>query len=387
MDGFMTNTYGDIPDNARAKPYYPMCEHVWRFYKKVGWEYLDYSLEKFPDIMYDLFKHRLDETIATAKDVIDGKIKNPEQTIAYMLFPPSVTIRTDLQQGVLKLLYGDSCDASFVMLHDMNGEIYSLLNAHIENGIPVDWFLVNPNDEVLKRKHLKLGYQLKDIPVKIKDMSKISRNIVNILKDIRNERMPQWADSIYHCVSVIGCAATNALLCTTNYETWTSLWDGMSSKSYYKRPDSLWKFFPSPPMLSTMSYLGRSDFALKMVGLTHRNNLNILGIEGDIFAYFDRELPEVTEYIRETYEKMIHLPRSTLEAQPPNLKDKDVMKNERFDWNYPDERIVKPEDLEFSIDEMMDGVYLNIDHEFPNDEKVDKSKIISTGLGRNTKFF
>ena len=382
----MTHTYGEIPDEARAKPFYPLGEHLWRLYQKVGWSYLDYSLEKFPAVIYDLMKRRLDETIMTAREVLSGKIPNPSAVLAYMLYPPTVTIRTDLQQGVMKLMYGESCDVSFVALHDNNAEIYALLNAHCEDGIPVDWWIIGPDDELLERRHLKLGLKLKDIPVKIKNLKKAGYKVIDVLNDVRNERTPQWMNSTYHAAVAIGCAATNMLNCTTNYELWGAVWDGVSAKSYYKTPDDLWVFLPTPPLISTLTLMGRSEMTLKMIGLTHRAKLNILGVEREIYDYFERELPETTEYIRETYQSRIWLPKSTLNCQPPDLMDKKTFKNEEFDWQY-EGRNINPEDLKLSIDEILEGVFLDVDHEYPIDQKVDESKIFSMGLGRTTKFF
>lgn len=381
----MEHTYGDIPDDARAKPFYPMGEHLWKFYKKVGWSYLDYSLDKFPEVTYDLLRQRLDETIMTAKDVIAGKIEDPSATLAYMLYPPTTTIRADLQQGVMKLIYGESCDVSFVALHDLTAEVVAILNAHCEDGIPVDWWIIGQNDELLDRRHLKLGMKLKNIPVKIKKLKDSGMRILEVLKDIRNERTPQWNDSTYHAAVVIGCAGTNMTLCTTNYELWAAIWDGVSAKTIYKRPDDLWVFLPMPPMLQTMTYMGRESMTMKMIGLTHRAKLNILGVERKIYNWFKRELPETTEYIRDSYEKAVRLPKSTLECKPPNLKDKNVFENEQFEFHYEGEPIT-PADLELSIDEMLEGVFLNVDHEYPIDKKVDNSKIISMSLGRSNRF-
>ncbi|MHA1382833.1 MAG: hypothetical protein ACTSR3_03645, partial [Candidatus Helarchaeota archaeon] len=79
----------------------------------------------------------------------------------------------------------------------------------------------------------------------------------------------------------------------------------------------------------------------------------------------------------------IPLPWQTLECQPPNLKDKKVIQNEDFNFKFPNpEQFLKPSDLDLSLDEILNGVYLDVTHE--TKEKVTKDHIISQGIGRNT---
>jgi len=79
-----------------------------------------------------------------------------------MMFPPVIPLRADLTQGTMKLLYGDSLDMTFFALTDLDQELLFLLNGHMENGIPVDWWLIGPDDEVFERRHIKYGFKLKD---------------------------------------------------------------------------------------------------------------------------------------------------------------------------------------------------------------------------------
>ena len=167
-------------------------------YTQAGYGKFEEIMPIIPDIAYDFIKLRLDEAIMSAQDCINGKLKDPEKTMAYMLFPPITTVRCDLQQGLSKLLYGDSIDISFVIFYDLTGEIVFIFNGHCEDGIPIDWWLVGPDDEdVLERRHMKYGYKIKDIPTIAKGMEKSGDMLLGILQDIRNERSPQWASSTY----------------------------------------------------------------------------------------------------------------------------------------------------------------------------------------------
>ena len=67
----------------------------------------------------------------------------------------------------------------------------------------------------------------------------------------------------------------------------------------------------------------------------------------------------------------------------PNIKKKDL--NIKFDKKYPKGDKVKPDDLDLSFEEFIKGLYLDVDHTTPA-KKIDKSKIISIGVGRGTKF-
>ncbi|MHA1315888.1 MAG: hypothetical protein ACTSRB_18450, partial [Candidatus Helarchaeota archaeon] len=108
-------------------------------------------------------------------------------------------MRSDLQQGSMKLLYGESIDVSYVAVRDDTLEIQLILNGHLEDGIPVDWFVISETEDIMQRRHLKTGIKLKDIfkKSKKKDFISCGTAIRDILLDIRNERSPQWANSAY----------------------------------------------------------------------------------------------------------------------------------------------------------------------------------------------
>jgi len=59
--------------------------------------------------------------------------------------------------------------------------------------------------------------------------------------------------------------------------------------------------------------------------------------------------------------------------------------NENFDYIYPKGERITPEKLGLNYEEMLSGIYLNIDHTALLNDKIDSSKIISIGMGRNSK--
>ncbi len=127
------HTYGEIPDTYPGKQMFPLNKRLFQVYEVMGW---DHVISKFDEVAskftYDNFKFRLDSAIQTAKDVISRKIQNPDKTLGYTLFPPGGFMRSDLQQGSMKLLYGESVDVSYVGLRDDNLNVQIILNGHLD---------------------------------------------------------------------------------------------------------------------------------------------------------------------------------------------------------------------------------------------------------------
>ena len=137
----MKHTYAEIPDDVKAKPYLPLLINVWEVYQNYGWDRTLKFIYECQEGVYDFFETRLNEPIGTSKDLIEGKFTEDQakKVLSYILVIPSLTIRADLIQGTQKLIAGESTDITFISLDDMTGEIFCLLNGHLEDGIPVDW--------------------------------------------------------------------------------------------------------------------------------------------------------------------------------------------------------------------------------------------------------
>ncbi|MHA1752511.1 MAG: hypothetical protein ACTSYZ_09090, partial [Candidatus Helarchaeota archaeon] len=102
---------------------------------------------------YEIVKIRLENAIQTSKEITNRNIKFSDQIFSCSLAIPIISIRTDLQQGTNVLLFGNSCDISFVVIDDLTSEIAFILNTHNEQGLPMSWFLIGHDDELLNRKH------------------------------------------------------------------------------------------------------------------------------------------------------------------------------------------------------------------------------------------
>ena len=386
-DYILSYRYADIPSKyEKTKQFWPLGRHLWRMYKEMGWEGFSTILEWGKGVLYDLMKARLNETIATAKKTIEGQIENPEKVLIYPMFPPLGCIRTDLQQGTMKLLYGESADVSYIGLDDETEEIILIINGHVEDGIPVDWWIINEDDEVLNRRHQKIGVKLKEIPKKFDlNMNKAGHRISDILRDVRNERSPQWASSSYIACQVWVSSAVSIVVEPSSWEAFSAIWDGISAKTHYGLADSWMGYFPWPPIINTIISTGRLGWQLKINGLFSGHKLYLLGMEDEILDGLKENYPEFYHcgFISCTSTTGIPRPLQTIKSIPPNLKNKRTYRNESFDWIYPDGWI-KLEDLEMECEEMLKGVLLDVTHETALEEKITSKDIISQGIGTNT---
>ncbi|MHA1298232.1 MAG: hypothetical protein ACTSO9_02180 [Candidatus Helarchaeota archaeon] len=382
----MPYRYADIPE-MRTKAYYALGRHLWKMYKELGYDYLREMSDASSDMIYPEINARLNTTIHTARDIIQGKLP-ADKTLSFMLFPPVVAQRGDLTQGSMKLLYGESCDLTFIVMNDNeDGEIFFILNGHEEDGIPVDWWLEKPDSELLDRRHQKLGYKLRDIPKKIKDLTKCGLRIIEVLKDIRNERTPQWNLSAYLISMVWGTGMSNALMERSTWEGFATIWDGVNAKRIYKLPDHWYCYIPWPPMVGTLFGLPRISWTLRITGLFMGHKFFLQGLEDIAIEWLVEKFPESYEIsVKNQIEEVgIPLPYQTVECQPPDLGNKAIYKSEEFDFKYPNpENFVKASDLDLELEEVLKGVYLDLTHE--HKEKATHDDIISLGIGRDTTY-
>lgn len=382
------NTFGDIPDRIRTKNFWPFGCHLWRLYKELGIEYVELALQVVStEFIYDFLRKRLDNSIKTAKDVLDGEIKHPEKVFSYFFFPPILPMRGDLSQGTSKLVYGESVDMTFIIVNDLNEEIFCLFNCHSEDGIPVDWWLIGSDDELLDRRHLKLGFKLRDIPKRTRGFLKSGENIIPILKDVRNERTPQWADSFYVICMVWGSGVINLIPEPSNYEQLGWLWDGMNSATRHGFNDLYFGFVPWPNMLHTYMMAGKNKWTLNITGLTTGHHEYIMPFEAENVKWVIENLPELWDLgVVQARKQGVPFPWQSLECKLPDYKKKEIFEKEQFEYQYPSGDWITPDALELTVEDTIRGVYLDIDHETPRNTKANHSHIISMGVGKDTEF-
>ncbi|NVM01069.1 MAG: hypothetical protein HWN67_01925 [Candidatus Helarchaeota archaeon] len=383
----MQNTYGSIPDEIPTKPFLPLGENFWNLIKELGWQYFN---EDFTDKQLNFFgevaeflRDKFHTTVKTAQKVISGLIKNPKNIFATFFFPPVLYARSDLQSGATKLLYGESTDITFVAINDSTYLIELLINCHMEGGIPVDYWLIRGEDEVFDRRHLKLGYKLREIPSKINNFIESGSRIIEILRDIRNERNPEFSFSAYSMAMVWASGAYNMFIEPSNYNTVAQLWDGATAPRSYGMPDYYYCYVPWPPMIKMLLNLGRSGFTNRIAGLLSENRLFINAIEPRQMKLEKEIIPEVWEISkRNMKEKGVPTPGMTLLCKPPDLKNKMNYDIEKFDWIYPNQTRVMPYEWGLTDEEVFGGIYTDITNETPPKESYGKEHIISMGIGK-----
>ena len=377
-------TYGDIPDTFPGKVYLPIGENILYHFLELGYDKIN-DLVNNPEVAFfknvvEFINEKFKIAVQSAKKVISGEIKDPKNVITTWFFPPVIYVRSDLQVGSTKLLYGDSTDVTFVCVNDFNFEPELLINGHMEDGIPVDYWAILGDDEVFSRRHLKLGMKMREVPKKTKNFTKSADRLLDILRDVRNERTPQWSESNYIICMFWICGSANIFNEPSSWNGLAACYDGVNAKKLYGRPDSYFLFHPWPPLAQIMFMMDRPDFCARMTGLLTAHKLLILGFEPKMIQFFRENVPEIFEVtIRKIKELGVVTPRMTMGCQPPTKK---MLKDGEFDWIYPEGARVMPYEWGLTDDEVFGGIYTDIDHETPEESFYGKEHIITMGMGR-----
>jgi hypothetical protein len=389
------NTYGDIEDSLRTKKFLPIARHVWRLHKEVGWDVWEEASSSLRSVIEDIMRTRLTESIMTSKDLIEGKIaeEDAQKIITYTLFPPAILTRSDLQQGAMKLLHGESIDSSFILVDDMTEEIFTIINCHMEDGLPADfWFAgVKEDDELLDRRHMRLGYKLREIPKKTKNFTKCADACIDILKDVRNERTPQWATTPYHTAIIWLSCAINIISELSSYDSMGEMYDMINAQRVYKLPDYYAAMIPWSSTLQMMSMMKRRDFQLRMMGLFQSHRFSIKGVEDIGVEWMTKDHPELWDSaVERQWEMGVPMPIDSLNVKILGLKEpgkipNSVFEKGEFNWDFPGTNRIKLENLGMDSREAIKGVNLDITHDTPSDYNVTPDNIISTKMGRDTK--
>jgi hypothetical protein len=300
-----------------------------------------------------------------------------------------------------KLLMGESVDATFILLDDQNQETFFMLNSHEEDGIPVDWFQISPEDEILERRHMKYGYKIREFPKKMKNLGKVAKALIDVLMDIRNERTPQWASADYFVAIAWMGAAVNSIYVISNFEAVVSLWDYFNAKRKYGLPMEWVGYFPTPGTLNTFLFMDRPDFGARFSSLAAGNNLYLMGMEEYIYNWSMQELPEMMHIIHQRgwghnsdpseSDYGILLPQAEGHFCPPNLKKESVYEEEAFEFQFDKKKYetwpkMTMETFGLDYETARKGVYTNITPLTTDKDEISEKNIISLGLAKETKF-
>ncbi|NVM04728.1 MAG: hypothetical protein HWN67_20580, partial [Candidatus Helarchaeota archaeon] len=161
----ITEAYKTIPDNLYTKKFIPLTPGVLWILQFIDWD----EYESF--LKYDISEEagrvlhgRMEDGIALEKAIEEGKITRKSETMVYWGFPPSLTIRADLHSSSSVMIYGPSHDISFLGINDITRECVLMFNIHMEDGFPVDWWYAYGDEDFFDRRHMKLGYKLREMP-------------------------------------------------------------------------------------------------------------------------------------------------------------------------------------------------------------------------------
>ncbi|NHI92571.1 MAG: hypothetical protein EAX96_08705 [Candidatus Lokiarchaeota archaeon] len=379
-----THLIEEIPTEIRTREFFPLQKNVLKLIKKLGWEKFNQQRETILEgnFIYELLRERLTESILTAKAVIEGTLEKPWRILTYNLFPPIVAIRSDVQQGTMKLIFGYDVDTTFIIADDINSEILFLLNCGLQDGIPYDWYFIDSNDDVLDRRHLKYGVKLRDMVKKSKKgIVDSSLKMIDILKDIRNERTPNRMQSTYHVATCWLSAAFNQAFDLSNYEAYGGFYDGVASQSVYKLSDYLFCFVPWPPIMKSLLYAGRRGFMKKWASWCG-NKLLINQWEDSIINWVKEKNPETFNIIFNEGIENIPFPCDSLLSKNILIENH---KKTGFFFSENNLPTINIKDLVTTEEEWFKGLYLRVTPRTPNKTKIDESFIISKGMGKNTQ--
>ncbi|MHA1379650.1 MAG: hypothetical protein ACTSRG_14860 [Candidatus Helarchaeota archaeon] len=383
----------DLPANYKLKEYLPMAENallglrLTENFKK--YEARFGTTSAIGGYASRMLKIRWEETTEVEKAVKDGRIprNRKKQTVAYWGIPPVIPMLTSLSGMSAKMIYGPSADISYCAINDISGEIEMIFNAHVEEGIAEDYWFVMPGDEILERRHMRLGYKLKEIPNKVQGIGEASSRVREILIDMRNEMRPEWVKSSYH-ISLVYMTGLGTAAAVSNWNATASIWDGVNAKRVYGMEDLLFAYEPWPPILNMLFALPRSDWTIKLTKMLTDNKLFLNFIEKASLQFMKKHEPEGYEQFLKMlsykYHQGIVLPEQTINCQIPeyNRKKKEWIKKE---FVYPDGPRIHYQELELSFEEVLSGVLFDITHKTKL-EKVTRDNIISIGHGLKTKY-
>ncbi|MHA1695899.1 MAG: hypothetical protein ACTSUG_11580 [Candidatus Helarchaeota archaeon] len=177
-----------------------------------------------------------------------------------------------------------------------------------------------------------------------------------MLKDIRNERTPQWSNSDYYIGVVISNWAINLMCQPSNYENIAETYDGRAAKDIYKLPDYTFGLEPFPSTFNLFFMKGRSEFCKILASITTNMYFYIQPFEPYNFNLIKTRTPEFFNIYKEMVEKEgVPFPIQTINIYYKNLKEKDP--NIRFEKSYPKGNFIRSDDIGMDLEEFLHGVF------------------------------
>ncbi len=372
--------YDSIPDHVYSKPYLPLCTQVWKFFEYMEWDDFVNVYDDFAEAVLDELVMRMEEAIEVAKRYAEGRLKDPKKIISYWILPPVFVVRADLIQGAIRLVYGNSADITYLGVSDFNREIIFGINFHFENGLPTKYYTIRPGDELLEKRHMKLGTKLKDLPREILDFHESGTKVRDILLDIRNEQTPEYASSAYNVCLFLMSAGPNNGAYISSYDELSFMWEGINSYQLNEEcnagevlKDTVQFYEPWPPMFLQLTRLKRELWIKRVAGLLTGKQLYFQYILNDRLW----DILPIKEVFEKDWEQGIPTPAQTIAHELPDFK------NFRFGWKEPEGPRIHYEDFGLSLKDVLGGFLTDIT--WTSEPPFNRSNIVSIGHGLNTK--
>lgn len=130
------------------------------------------------------------------------EILTEEMYTGYGMYPPVVVLPLRLGPAVSVLLYGQSVDTCWTCLDQFTMENMWAVDWHFEDGLQTAnnwWYLDDDWKPIMERRHLRTGEKFKYLCVQ-RPLAEGGFMVMDIMKDLRNERTPEYANSAmyYH---------------------------------------------------------------------------------------------------------------------------------------------------------------------------------------------
>ena len=146
--------------------------------------------------------------------------------------------------------------------------------------------------------------------------------------------------------------------------------------------DYWFNYVPMLPLLNMMILAGRQAWMGKITGLLANNQLFVTAFEPKHKEVYKERAPELWKYFLNKIKEGVPTPRASIDAKPPDLKDRRTYEKENFNWRYPNKPRVRPVDWGLTDDELVGGMYTDITHDTPEKESYGKEHLITLGVGK-----
>ena len=218
----------------------------------------------------------------TALEAI-GDVLTKDMMTTYGFHPPVMPLPISLGPAIIVMLFGNSTDSFYNYMDSFTVEnIPYFEDWHYEDGIQTGRvsYIYENAEEILARRHMRTGEPIRTICVS-KPINEGEQLVMDVTKDVRNERLPEHADAYMYGFPVSNLVTPDAQSVQRNiFGILTVLGIVWPSSGFPYRAYVAW--YPLPPLLEMIlelpleimlprliSVLTGVNFAISRHNLTH----------------------------------------------------------------------------------------------------------------------